>query len=122
MVSGSGKGFTLLEILVALAVLSIAFMAAMRNSGVAVHNATALKERTLAHLVMMNRAAELELDTNWVALGATRGTAQLAGQVWRWEVIAQKTPDPDIRRAEVGVGLEGEDHSLVSMEIYLDHP
>lgn len=118
----SAKGFTLLEILVALAVLSIAFMAAMKNSGAAVRNMTALKERTLAHIVMMNRAAELELDQDWVTLGDTNGTEKMAGQAWQWTVAAEKTPDPDIRRAEIGVGLEGEDGALVTMEIYLDRP
>lgn len=118
----SKKGFTLLEILVALAVLSIALMAALKSSGVAIQNTSALKERTLAHWVMLNRVAELELDRSWISLGTTRGKTLMAGQTWYWVISTEKTPDPDIRMAEVSVGLGEKDNALVSMVAFLDRP
>ncbi|MBW6520650.1 MAG: type II secretion system minor pseudopilin GspI [Desulfoarculaceae bacterium] len=118
----SKKGFTLLEILVALAVLSIALMAALKSSGVAIQNTSALKERTLAHWVMLNRVAELELDRRWISLGTTRGKTLMAGQTWYWVISTEKTPDPDIRMAEVSVGLGEKDNALVSMVAFLDRP
>lgn len=118
----SQKGFTLLEILVALAVLSIALMAALKSSGAAIRNTTALKERTLANWVMVNRVAELELDKNWIELGTTQGKALMAGQTWYWVISTEKTPDPDIRMAEVSVGLEEQAKALVSMVAFLDRP
>jgi len=122
LVIRSKKGFTLLEILVALAVLSIGLMAALKSSGTAMRNTTALKERTLAQWVMVNRVAELELSSEWVELGTTRGTAEMAGQTWYWVISAEKTPDPDIRLAEVSVGLEEKTNALVSMVAFLDRP
>lgn len=118
----SQKGFTLLEILVALAVLSIALMAALKSSGAAIRNTTALKERTLANWVMVNRVAELELDKKWIELGTTQGKALMAGQTWYWVISTEKTPDPDIRMAEVSVGLEEQAKALVSMVAFLDRP
>jgi general secretion pathway protein I len=122
LVVRSKKGFTLLEILVALAVLSIGLMAALKSSGMAMRNTTALKERTLAQWVMVNRVAELELSRGWIELGTTRGTAEMAGQTWYWVISAEKTPDPDIRLAEVSVGLEEKTNALVSMVAFLDRP
>lgn len=118
----SKKGFTLLEILVALAILSIALMAALKSSGEAIRNTTALKERTLAQWVMVNRVAELELDKTWIELGTTRGKELMAGQTWYWVISTEKTPDPDIRKAEVSVGLEEKTKALVSMVAFLDRP
>jgi general secretion pathway protein I len=118
----SEKGFTLLEILVALAVLSIALMAALKTSGEAIRTSTALKERALAQWVMVNRVAELELDKTWIELGTTRGKELMGGQTWYWVISAEKTPDPDIRKAEVSVGLEEKTKPLVSMVAFLDRP
>jgi general secretion pathway protein I len=122
LVVRSKKGFTLLEILVALAVLSIGLMAALKSSGMAMRNTTALKERTLAQWVMVNRVAELDLSRGWIELGTTRGTAEMAGRTWYWVISAEKTPDPDIRLAEVSVGLEEKTNALVSMVAFLDRP
>ena len=116
------KGFTLLEILVALAFLSIALVAGLKTSGTAVRNATGLKVRTLAHWVTANRAAELELDKNWLALGTTHGKELMADHLWYWTVVAEKTPDPDIRRAELSAGLEEKGDPQATMVIYLARP
>jgi general secretion pathway protein I len=116
------KGFTLLEILVALAFLSIALVAGLKTSGTAVRNATGLKERTLAHWVTANRAAELELDSDWLPLGTSHGKVLMADHLWYWTVRTKKTPDPDIRQAEVSAGLEEKGEALAVMEIYLARP
>ncbi len=116
------KGFTLLEILVALAFLSIALVAGLKTSTTAVRNATGLKERTLAHWVTTNRAAELELDRDWLPLGTSHGKVSMADHVWYWTVQTEKTPDPDIRQAEVSVGLEEKGEALATMVIYLARP
>jgi general secretion pathway protein I len=116
------KGFTLLEILVALAFLSIALVAGLKTSGTAVRNATGLKERTLAHWVTANRAAELELDSNWLPLGTSHGKVLMADHLWYWTVLAEKTPDPDIRQAEVSAALAENGEALATMGIYLARP
>lgn len=116
------RGFTLLEVLVALAVLSLALMAAMKGSGQVINNSTRLKERTLAHWVAMNRAAELELATTWPELGTSRGRATMAKREWLWTVRTEKTPDPDIRHAAVAVGLGAEGDPLATLELFLARP
>ena len=116
------RGFTLLEVLVALAVLSITLLAALKSSGSIVRNSTGLKERTLAHWVAMNRAAELKLQANWITLGTTHGQATMANQNWYWTVQTEKTPDPAIRHAAVSVGLTETSEPLATLEVFLDRP
>lgn len=115
-------GFTLLEILVALAVLSIALMAALKSSGAVIGNGEKLKERSLAHWVALNRAAELDLAGTWLELGTTRGQETMANQTWYWTVETQKTPDPEIRQAEIQVRRQEKDEPLATLEVFLGRP
>ena len=116
------KGFTLLEILVALAVLSIALLAALKSSGAVIRNATGLKERSVAHWVALNRAAELELAPSWIELGSTHGQEIMANQTWYWTVETEKTPDPDIRHAGIKIRREEKDEPLATLEIFIGRP
>ena len=116
------EGFTLLEILVALAILGIAMLAALKSSGSVIRNATGLKERSVAHWVALNRAAELELADNWIELGVTRGQEPMANQTWYWTVLTEKTPDPDIRQAGIKVGLTEQGEPLATLEVFLGRP
>ncbi len=97
------KGFTLVEVLVALAILSIALMAALRASGQATNAASELRLRLFAGWVAENRLAEHRARGDWLALGIARGTQRQGGieLAWREEVIA--TPNPAFRRIDLFV-------------------
>lgn len=119
-VIGLTQGFTLLEILVALAVLSLVALAAVKASGSAVANAVYLRQQTLAHWVAMNKAAELELADEWPAIGSNSGVEVMAETRWPWVAIGQQTPDPDIRRAEISVWAGREEGDpLATLTIYV---
>ncbi len=100
------RGFTLLEILVALAILSMVCLAVTTTSGIAVDNAGYLKERTLATWVAMNKAAELELAGKWVEVSAGDSSAEMAGRKWAVKVTGHETPNAEMRRAVIEVRAE----------------
>jgi general secretion pathway protein I len=117
------KGFTLLEILVALAILSIVCLALITTGGVAADNAGYLRERTLATWVAMNKAAELELAGKWVPVSSGDGESEMAGRKWNWKVTGHETPDADLRRAVIEVRREsGGDEPLAVFTIFLGRP
>lgn len=97
------RGFTLLEVLVSLAVLALAMGALIRSGAENVANAGYLADRSFAHWVAMNRAAELRLQPGAVSTGRQNGTEWMAGREWRWEVTVSNTPDQDIRRVDIAV-------------------
>ncbi len=97
------RGFTLIEVMVALAVLAIALSAIVKGVSQHTSNLIYLRERTFAHWVAMNKIAELQIRRDWPAPGATQGTAQMAGREWHWTVTIKDTPDADVRRLEVEV-------------------
>ena len=97
------RGFTLVEVLVALAIVSIALMAALRAAGQATNAAGELRLRLLAGWVAENRLAEHRARVDWLPPGIARGTQSQGGIefAWREETIA--TPNSAFRRIDVFV-------------------
>ena len=77
------SGFTLVEVLVAMAVFSLAAMALLNLSGENTRSAARVETRTLGGLVAENLAVEAMI-TPGLAEGETSGLVPLAGQEWRW--------------------------------------
>jgi general secretion pathway protein I len=117
------EGFTLVEVLVALAIVSIALIAALRASGQATHAAGELRLRLFASWVAENRLAEHRARGDWLALGIARGTQTQGGVelAWREEVIA--TPNPAFRRVDVFVSVPARDErSLARLTGFVVRP
>jgi general secretion pathway protein I len=103
------SGFTLVEVLVALAVVAIALLALTRAASVQVQSFDGLRERTLAGWVGANVLSETRLTTPFPPTGKSDGRMQLAGRDWRWTRDVQATQAAEIRRIDVIVYL-GESH------------
>ncbi|ROR29566.1 type II secretion system minor pseudopilin GspI [Inmirania thermothiophila] len=101
-----GRGFTLVEVLVALAVLAIALGAAVRAVSAAAAAQARLETRTLAQWVAANLVAEQRALGAWPDPGRSDGTAVMGRRAWRWVLTVSRTPDPDLRRLEVAVAPE----------------
>ncbi len=96
-------GFTLLEVLVALAVVAIALGALVTAAGMQTRNDAYLQDKTFAHWVAMNRAAEMQLDGNAIRVGETSGSEQMAQRTWFWKSVLATTEDPNVARATIEV-------------------
>ena len=116
-------GFTLVEILVSLAVLSIILGALVQSAGVATSNAGRLRDRTIAEWVATNRLAELRLSPSFPETGSKTGDEEMLGKTWYWKTIVQKVEDDDLRRVDVEVrSSENAENPLVTMAGFVSHP
>lgn len=97
------SGFTLLELMVALAILTIALSAVMRAVGAATNNVDELRVRTLAGWVADNRLAEHRARRDWLPVGRVEGQVEQGGVMFRWTEEIQATPNANFRRVEVSV-------------------
>jgi len=98
----NARGFTLLEVLVALAVLALALAAGIKAAGSNIDNAAYLRDRTLAHWVAMNKLTEMQVFNKFPAAGSSEhGSLLLAGSEWYWTV--QTTVNKSIPTYEFGV-------------------
>lgn len=102
------RGFTLLEVLVALAVVAIALGAMIRLMGDSAGAVDRLEQRLFGHWVAMNQLAEVEATQEWLDLGEKSGKEVMAGRTWRWQRTVKKTGDDRIRWVEVSVSTADE--------------
>lgn len=97
------RGFTLVEVLVALVVLAIALAAIMRAMAQAIDTTASLREHDVALWVAQNRYAEHQMRRDWPAVDTTDGEAEMGGKKWFWREQISTTPEPRMRRIEITV-------------------
>jgi general secretion pathway protein I len=97
------SGFTLIEVLVALAVVALALLGLTRTAALQVNDFDALRERTLASWVAANVLTETRLAAALPSTGRSDGRVDFAARAWRWTRDVSATPDPQIRRVEIRV-------------------
>lgn len=97
------RGFTLLEVLVAMAIAAIALVALFGAAAATVRTTDVLRDRTYGHFVAANLLAEMRARDQWPDPGASSGVAQMAGRTWSWRAEVSTTEDASIRRVDLSV-------------------
>lgn len=109
-------GFTLVEVLVALAIVAVALGAAIRATGVIAGNDNALRLRALATLAAENRLAELRLAREFPALGRSQVPCTLGRQVMTCDQTVASSVNANIRLVTIRVHpTEDRSRTLVSL-------
>lgn len=115
----NSRGFTLIEVLVALAVLAISLAAVINSVSANTGNAAHLRDRTLAHWVAMNKVAEVQASAVFPDTGVTKGEALMGERAWLWTMTVAATADPNVRRLDVAVrARESDKQPLASLLAY----
>jgi general secretion pathway protein I len=96
-------GFTLIEMLVALAIFSLAALALLRLEGATVANTARLQDQAMAQIVARNLAVEAMTDPVPPALGRESGTTANGGRNWSWTRNVGRSPEPRIQQIEIAV-------------------
>lgn len=99
----ASAGFTLLEMLVALAVFSLAALALIRLQAVTVRTTADLDDRQMARIVARNLMVDLQTSRDPLASGEAEGTVENGGRTWRWDRRVGKTDEDDVVRVDIRV-------------------
>jgi general secretion pathway protein I len=114
------KGFTLIEVLVALFILAITMAAVSRTASSSIHHVESLRTRVIADWVAQNRLATHQARGDYPQPGIQTGSEEQAGQTYPWQEEIIATPNPTMRRIIVNVYAPGEGkHSLRELTGYL---
>lgn len=96
-------GFTLIEVLVALAVVSVALVAGLQASGALTRAATRQSDQWLAQLCAENELTRLRLMRQLPGVGDTTSACEQAGQSLQVRLVVATTPNPNFRRIDAVV-------------------
>ncbi|WP_129791287.1 type II secretion system minor pseudopilin GspI [Sphingosinicella sp. CPCC 101087] len=99
----SESGFTLIEMLVALAIFSLAALALLRLGGATATNSARLHDQALAQMVARNLAVEVLSDPEPPPFGSLNGEAVNAGRRWLWTRNTARSPEARIQQIEIVV-------------------
>lgn len=121
------RGFTLLEVLVALAIFALVAASVLVASSRALQTAARLEDKTFAAWVAENHMQELQLSKEAPAAGKQQGEERYAGRNWRWQSRIESTSEPLMlrvtiwvaARAERGARGDIEDNALASLTGFL---
>ena len=95
--------FTLIEVLVAIAILAVALAATTRAAGVATDGTLETRHRLLATWAAENRVAEIRARRLYPAPATTQFTTDQAGLALVIEETVSDTPNPAMRRVDLAV-------------------
>lgn len=98
-----GRGFTLIEVLVALAIVGISLGAAMRTSGALLSSAQRQNDVLLAQLCAENELVKLRLSRELPGAGDSGFSCVQGGREMGGTLTIAPTPNPNFRRADAKV-------------------
>ena len=103
------RGFSLLELMVALAILAIVATSVYSRGGDAAVQLHGLEQRTLGHWVMLNHLTTIRLEQRGkdtpIRLSSLRERKILGDRVWEVDTEIRQTTHPWVRRVELVVYL-----------------
>ena len=114
------SGFTLIEVLVSLVIVSLVLAAAMRATGLLTTTQQALTNSAMAAWSAENRLVEMRLDRVLPPLGETSAACPQADLSLVCRVEVSASPNPSMRRVDVRVATDGEpEHVLAHRTAFL---
>ena len=112
----SQNGFTLLEVMLAMAVFAIAGVALLGIADNNYRHISHLEEQMFANWVASNQLVEASLDKSWPPKNNRKGKVEMAGRTWHWQQKVVKTANKEMREVTMEVRLD-EDEELVSASL-----
>ncbi|MCP4469606.1 MAG: type II secretion system minor pseudopilin GspI [Gammaproteobacteria bacterium] len=105
---GKERGFTLLEVMTALLVITLGMGAVISTTAESGWKSAHLRQSTIASWVAHNEIAVYRARRTWGSKTRHTGETEMANTDWSWEMKISKTDNPSMRRIDVEVSVKGE--------------
>ncbi len=115
IISKHEHGFTLIEVMVALAILAVVAVAASRASSAYLSSVDVLHTRTLAQFVAQNAAADLRIQDTWLTANKTQNI-NAQGRDWQVTMTVANAITPALKQVNIAVApiIDGQTRSAVT--------
>jgi len=116
------KGFTLVEVMVALAIIALSLTAVAAKMGRMIDTSNSMRERTYASWIAQNKIAELRLANVIPDVTATSGEVDYANTVFRWRAVVSESGVENLFRVDVAVSYEDDDAVIRTVTGFIGEP
>ena len=122
MTRSSCKGFTLIEVMVALTIVALSLTAVTASISQMINAAESMRNRTYASWIAQNRITELRLADAVPDVGSSNGEVQYANTDWSWRAVVSATGVDDLFRIDVSVSFAGSDDNIRTVTGFVGLP
>lgn len=112
------RGFTLIEVLVALTILAITLGAGIKAAGALTNNAQRLAEVSAAQWCADNHLVGLKLGRQFPGIGDSDFVCEQLGRTYRGKLVVRPTPNPNFRRVDARL-LDDADQNILTLSTIL---
>lgn len=116
------RGFTLLEVMVALIIVAFALTALTASMNQMIDAANTLRERTFASWIAQNKITEMRLANVIPDVSATSGDIEFGNTEWEWRAVVSETGIENFRRIDVSVSHYGADYVILTVTGFIGEP
>jgi general secretion pathway protein I len=122
MVRKATNGFTLVEVMVALAIVAFSLTAIAASMNQMIDAANAMRERTYASWIAQNKIAEMRLANVQPDVSTTTGEVTYANSEWAWRAVVSETGIENFYRLDVSVSHAGSDYEIRTVTGFIGEP
>ena len=97
------RGFTLIEVMLAIAIFAIAGTALMGSTQNTLANLSHLEQKAVAQWVAANQLVSISLEKKWPPKNNDKGSVEMAGNTWHWLQKVEKTADSGLQQVTIEV-------------------
>lgn len=115
-------GFTLIEVMVALAIVSFSLTAIAASMNQMIDAANSMRERTYASWIAANKIAELRLANTQPEVSSSSGEVTYANSEWEWRTVVSETGIENFYRIDVSVSHAGSDYVVRTVTGFVGKP
>lgn len=117
-----GTGFTLIEVMVALVIVSLALAGIAASMGQMIDTANTMRDRTFASWIAQNQIAEMRLAGVIPEVGESSDEVEFANTTWVWTADVSETGVENLLKVEVSVSYAGSDDRIRQVTGFIGEP
>ena len=115
-------GFTLIEVMVALVIVSLALAGVAASMGQMIDTANTMRDRTFASWIAQNKIAEMRLAGVIPEVGESSGEVDYANTTWAWTANVSETGVENLLKVDVSVSYAGVDDRIRQVTGFIGEP